>query len=369
MAKTTLHVSFVLCILMFTAFLWSTPLAFTQGSITLDGVAGANEWDPGWQVSSDPLDVYISGTGQHPHTAPTYARSGYDAVGLWAHYDAAGAQWYFRLDVDGRVADSDSQTGTSGNLGVGTHGQDDGPLVNLPFTDNDGIGSSEVYRLEFQYESGGIKSTTELGGNSSLLPALLSSTTAGLAGQGIYGTTVNPGVLEWSFARDVIVPSESKPSELWIGAQVHDANDSVSDDIVSPVLLAALSQSVNCPASLPTAGFKTTFTAVYTVPIAARLGINDVALTIDIPDGSSFVGASNGGVESGSVITWNLGYLSPGSTDQMTFTLATDAGLTSMTLDSEIASAEGLRFLSNTECQIQEPYLIYLPLIWPPLIN
>jgi hypothetical protein len=94
------------------------------------------------------------------------------------------------------------------------------------------------------------------------------------------------------------------------------------------------------------------------------MGINDVVLTAHVPEGTSFIRAGNGGTESGGVIAWNLGGLSPGDTGPVTFFLQLVGVTPSLTLEPKIACAEGLRYLSSAECPVQEPhlYLIYLPI-------
>lgn len=339
-----------------------TSQAAAQGPIVLDGAAGVGEWDPTWQVATDGLDVFVTGPGVHPHAAPYYARSGYDAIGLWAHYQVADDRWYFRLDVDGRAADSDSVTGTAGNPGVGTHGVDGGPLGG----DSDGIGPPEAYRLRFQYQSGGSFVRAELGGDSTILPDVVSSTTADLAGLGIYSTTVNPGIIEWAFDRGVIIPTGTTYRELWLSAQMGDNSDSVSDDEVVATLLIALDQAAQCAAAPIVVGDQATFPVDYAIPASARLGVSDVVLTVNVPAGTTFIGASPGGTESGGMITWNLGDLSPGDADQVTFTLRMDASLTTVTINSEMTCAEGLRYQSADVCPVQHPYKPPVPGIPEP---
>ncbi len=326
----------------------ANPIA-AQGPIVLDGVADPGEWAPTWQVATDPLDVTVTGTGVHPHEAPYYARSGYDAIALWAHYDVAGARWYFRLDVDGRAADSDSQTGTAGNPGVGTHTVDQGPLGG----DSAGIGPPEAYRLRIRYESGGFL-TAQLGGDSTILPGVASATTGDLIGQGIYSWTV-PGVIEWAFDQAVIVPTGTTHREVWLGAQMGDNSDSVSDDEVPAIQLIALDLSADCPVAPVVVGSQATFPLNYQIPATAALGVNDVTLTAAVPAGTTFISASHGGTEAGGVITWNLGDLSPGAAGQVTFTLRVNASMTSLTIPSEITCAEGLRYQDSAECPVQQP--------------
>lgn len=155
---------------------------------------------------------------QHPHDSPTLARSGYDATGLWARYQATDDRWYFGIDVDGRAGDSDSQRGTAGNLGVGTHGPDQGPLVQSPYEDGEGLSLSEGYMLGFQYESGGPGSTALLGNTDpGILPGAVSPIT-GMTGEGVYGTSFDPGVLEFAFDREVLFPAGTVHSQLWLSA-------------------------------------------------------------------------------------------------------------------------------------------------------
>jgi hypothetical protein len=330
---------------------WVSQTAALAGPIVLDGMGG--DWDPAWQVATDPLDVYLTDTGLHPHDPPTYARSGYDAIGLWAHYQPADDHWYFRIDVDGRAGDSDSQVGTAGNLGVGTHGPDQGPLVVLPFEDGVGLGTSEAYKLGFQCASGGGGMTSDLGPGTGILPGGVVPTTNGLAGQGAYGTTV-PGVIEFAFQRDVLFPEGSACHELWLSAQMGDNNDRVSDDQVAAVLVMALDLEVLCPAAPSVVGEQATFPLDYAIPASAQQGATDVVLTAAVPPGTTFVSASNGGTESGGMITWLLGDLAPGSSGQVTFTVRVNTPTTALTISSEITCAEGLRYQASNRCPVQQ---------------
>ncbi len=323
-----------------------------QGPIVLDGVG--DDWDPAWQVATDGLDVYLTDTRVHPHHSPTYARSGYDAIGLWAHYQAGDDRWYFRLDVDGRAADSDSAVGTPGDLGVGTHGPNEGPLVMAPFEDGVGLGNSEAYKLGFQFESGSAGATTELGPGTEILPGVIASTTDGLVGQGVYSTTV-PGVIEFALDRATLFPPGTPHSQLWLSAQLGDNNDRVSDDQVTATLVIALDLVAYCPAAPIVVGQEATFPLDYAIPAAAAMGASNVVLTVAVPPGTTFVGASGGGSESGGVITWPLGNLAPGDAGQVTFTLRVDDPLTSLTIHSELACAEGLRVQASDECPVQQP--------------
>ncbi|HSJ56754.1 MAG TPA: hypothetical protein VLC95_06220, partial [Anaerolineae bacterium] len=213
------------------------PLMAQGGAIVLDGAG--DDWDAGWRMAEDGLDVALTDSQLHPHQAPTFARSGYDALALWAHYQPGDDRWYFRIDVDGRAGDSDSQIGTEGNLGVGTHGPDQGPLVAPPFVDGVGLGNSEAYKLGFQCAHGAAGQTAEISNSSDIVPGVIVSTTMGLDGLAVYSTTV-PGVVEFAFERNTIFPAGAACPQLWLSAQVGDNNDRVSDDQVTATLVIAL---------------------------------------------------------------------------------------------------------------------------------
>lgn len=341
----------LLVLIMF--WVLAAGLAGAQGgTIVLDGAG--DDWDPSWLIATDPLDVFLTDTGVHPHEPPTYARTGYDAVGLWARYQDGDGRWYFRIDVDGRAADSDSQIGTANNLGVGTHDFDEGPLVVPPFEDGQGLGNSEAYKIGLQFEAGGSGPTSELGPGTAILPGVVSSTTAGLDGLGVYSTTV-PGVVEFSIDRALIFPDGSARNQLWVSAQVGDNNDRVSDDQVAATLVVAVDLAAGCPAAPIVAGDQATFPVDYAVPAAAAQSIRDVMLAVGVPAGTTFVSASGGGTEAGGVISWDLGELGPGDAGQVTFTIQVGASLASVEVGSEIASVEGLRYQSQNVCPAQEP--------------
>ena len=315
---------------------------FAQGGIVLDGVG--DDWDAAWQVQTDGLDVFLTDTGVHPHDSPTYARSGYDATALWARYQSSDERWYFRIDVDGRAGDSDSQVGTADNPGVGTHGPDQGPLVEAPFVDGQGLGNSEAYKLGFQCAAGAPGQTAEISNDADIQPGVIAPTTAGLDGLGVYGTTV-PGVVEFAFDREVVFPAGTTCPQLWLSAQVGDNNDRVSDDQVVATLVVALDLLVQCPEAPAVAGDQATFVLDYAIPAGAGQAATGVLLTVGVPTGTQFVSASDGGTESGGLITWDLGDLPPGTAGQVTFTVEIDPGLTDVALDSELQSIQGRREL------------------------
>jgi len=357
--KQRLAVGLIVLVLVLLLMLPSSTIFAQSGPIVLDGVG--DEWNPGWQVATDPLDVSLTDTNVHPHTSPTFARSGYDAIALWAHYQASDDRWYFRIDVDGRGGDSDSIQGQdASNLGVGTHGTNDGPLVVAPFFDADGLGTSESYKLGFQCAAGAPGDTADLGPGGAILPGVVSATSAGLAGQGAYGTTV-PGVVEFGFDRATIFPSGAVCEQLWLSAQVGDNNDRVSDDQVAATMVMALDLAASCPAAPIVAGDQATFPLNYAIPASASFGATDVVLTAVVPAGTTFIGASDGGTESGGVITWQLGNLAPGDAGQVTFALDVGTTLTSITIDSEMTCAEGLRNRSSDVCPVQQPTNTFTP--------
>jgi hypothetical protein len=357
MSKDSRQLGLALVVLVLVALVGG-KVAAQGGAIVLDGVG--DDWDSAWRVALDSLDVFITDTGLHPHDPPTYARSGYDALGLWAHYQAADDRWYFRIDVDGRGGDADSQVGTAANLGVGTDGFDEGPLVAMPFEDQPGLGNSEAYKLGFQFSSGGAGETAELGPGTGILPGVLSATTAGLSGQGIYSTTV-PGVVEFALDRATLFPAGTEYHQLWLSAQVGDNNDRLSDDQILATLVIALDLAANCPEAPIVSGDEATFPLNYAIPAEAVQGVSDVVLTAAVPAGTTFVAASHGGTESGGVITWHLGDLAPGDAGQVTFTLHIDEALTSVSISSELSCAEGLRFQATDQCPVLAPTSTFTP--------
>jgi hypothetical protein len=351
------------------AVLWALFIGQTAaqgGPIIMDGIG--NEWDSAWQIATDELDVFLTDTAVHPHQPPTYARSGYDATGLWAHYQTSDDRWYFRLDVDGRAGDSDSAWGTSSsNLGTGTHGPDEGPLVISPFIDGNGLGTSESYKLGFQYEGGAPGLTAELGPSSAILPGVLSATTAGVAGEGIYNTTV-PGVIEFAFDRESLFPAGSAHPQFWLSAQLGDNNDRVSDDQVEATLVLALDLAPYCPSAPITIGDQALFPLNYAIPASSAQGASNVVLTVVVPAGTTFVSASGGGTEAGGIITWNLGDLGPGEAGQVTFTLHIDAALTDLDIVSEMVCDEGLLNQAVNQCPVQQPPPTDTPTDTPPVV-
>jgi hypothetical protein len=331
--------------------------ALALGGITLDGVG--SDWDPSWQVATDPLDVFITGTGTHPHDSPTYARSGYDIVGLWAHYQPSDERWYFRLDVDGRAGDSDSQTGTAGNLGVGTHGVDGGPLGG----DAAGIGPFESYTVRLSRNCGPIVATGSyaLGGNSSILPGVVSAPTGSWSGQAVYGTTV-PGIVEWSFSRDEVFGlGVVKCEGFGMAARAGDTSDLVSDDMTAKVMLVGVDAAPSCPGPLYIEGSEVIIPLEYTIPAEAAFGVTEVVLTSPVPAGTSFLRASHGGTASGGEVTWHLGNLAPGDTGQVTYTVRVDGAPASLPVSSSIAAAEGVAYETADECAVVEREPEFVP--------
>jgi hypothetical protein len=76
-------------------------------------------------------------------------------------------------------------------------------------------------------------------------------------------------------------------------------------------------------------------------------------LEVTVPPGTTFVSASAGGTEDNGVITWQLGDLAPGDGGQVDFTLLVET--TTLIIDTEMWSAEGLRHLSSNECPVVQP--------------
>jgi hypothetical protein len=188
----------------------------------------------------------------------------------------------------------------------------------------------------------------------------LSPTTFGLAGQGIYSTTV-PGVIEFAIDRAVLFPAGSAYRQLWMSAQVGDNNDRVSDDQVAATLVVAQDLVARCPQAPAVLGSEATFPLYYSVPQAARQGITDVILTARVPAGTDFVSAGHGGTESNGVITWNLGDLAPGDAGTVLFTVFLENPTDPMIINSEMSSAEGLRQQAANECPYDETPVVPEP--------
>jgi hypothetical protein len=332
------------------------------GTIVLDGVG--DDWDPSWQVSTDGLDVFLTNTADHPHESPTYARSGYDATGLWAHFQPADARWYFRIDVDGRVGDSDSAVGSPppGDLGFGTHDSDYGPLCEPPGVDGVGLSLSEVYLLGLRFGCCGKGGTARFGDDSSILPGVVAPTAQeGLHGWGVYSTTVAPGVLEFGFDRAALFPDGRFYDQLWVSAQLGDSEDRVSDDQVAETLVTAQDLGAQCPQAPAVIGSEATFPLDFSVPQAAQQGITDVILTARVPAGTEFISANHGGTESNGVITWSLEDLAPGDAGTVQFTVRLDNPADPMIINSEMSCAEGLRSQVAKECPYGETPVVPEP--------
>ncbi len=329
------------------------------GSIVLDGVG--DDWDPGWRVTGDGLDVFLTDIGGHPHQDQIWARSGYDATGLWAHFQPADAGWYFRIDVDGRIGDSDSAYGTGpSSLGAATHGFDEGPLCIPPGEDGEGLSPSEVYILGLRTGCCGGGATARFGDDSTILPGVVAPT-VGLNGQAVYSTTVAPGVLEFRFDRSLLFPAGSYYDQLWVSAQLGDSEDRVSDDQVAATLVVALDLSARCPQAPAVVGSEATFPLNYSIPQAAVQGVTGVVLTARVPEGTEFVRASHGGTASNGVITWNLGNLAPGDAGTVQFTVRLETPRDPMLVNSEMSSAEGLRQQATNECPYGETPVVPEP--------
>lgn len=329
------------------------------GTIVLDGVG--DDWDPSWQVTTDGLDVFLTDVGGHPHQDQIWARSGYDAIGLWAHFQPADARWYFRIDVDGRVGDSDSAMGTGpGNLGFATHGFDEGPLCIPPGEDGAGLSPSEVYILGLRFGCCGKGGTARFGDDSSILPGVVAPT-VGLDGRAVYSTTVAPGVLEFGFDRAALFPDGSFYDQLWVSAQLGDSEDRVSDDQVAETLVTAQDLAARCPQAPAVVGSQATFPLDFGVPQAAQQGISDVILTANVPAGTEFLSANRGGTESNGVVTWNLGDLDPGDAGTVQFTVRLENPSDPMIISSEMSSAEGLRNQATNECPFSETPVVPEP--------
>ncbi|HUW94601.1 MAG TPA: hypothetical protein VMW58_02340, partial [Anaerolineae bacterium] len=264
---------------------------------------------------------------------------------------------------DGRAGDSDSQTGTAGNLGVGTHGDDGGPLVGAPLEDSNGVGPTEAYTLPLARLCGRslIINSFRLGHDSSILPGVVTTLTGSSSGQAVYGTTV-PGVVEWSFSRDELLGFGLAKCP-WLGtmARAGDTSDQVSDDEVANVTLVGVIAAPSCPGPLSIDRGEVIIPLEYTIPAWVALGVTDVVLTSPVPAGTSFVRASHGGTSSAGVVTWHLGNLAPGQTGQVTLTVRPDGAPESLPVSSSIAAAEGVAYEAADECTLVEGEAEFVP--------
>ncbi|TFH43053.1 MAG: DUF11 domain-containing protein [ANME-2 cluster archaeon] len=72
-----------------------------------------------------------------------------------------------------------------------------------------------------------------------------------------------------------------------------------------------------------------------------QYAVSNVVITDDIPAGTTFVSADNGGTHSAGVVTWNIGSLAQGATGTVTVTVTVDAGTSGMITNyATIDSAE-----------------------------
>jgi hypothetical protein len=186
-----------------------------------------------------------------------------------------------------------------------------------------------------------------LGGNSSILPGVISPATGDITGNAAYGTSV-PGVIEWAFDPLQIFPAGSQYSQLWVSAQMGDSSDEVSDDSIPSALVIGQDIHTQCPSGSVMVGHSATFGAQYSVPSGANQGITNVAITVDIPAGTGFVSADNGGISAGGVITWSLGDMNPGDSGEVRFTLRIDTNMASLDIIAGMTCNEGL--YCTSEC-------------------
>jgi uncharacterized repeat protein (TIGR01451 family) len=69
------------------------------------------------------------------------------------------------------------------------------------------------------------------------------------------------------------------------------------------------------------------FTYTITLGNVGQTSPTDVVLTMNVPEGASFVSATDGGSENGSTVTWNLGAVGVGASRRVQLTVLPDGGL------------------------------------------
>ena len=317
-----------------------------QGPIVLDGIAGAGEWDPGWQLITDALDVVITSAGTHPNESPYFAYAGYDVTALWGRYQLLDDNWYFRMDLNGVPGDADSVQGTAAVLGYGGSG-DDGGLLTVPASDDFGLGIAEQYSLLFGPDGllGEVAMLTADPTGPGVL-VTLGAPYSTLTGATIYGSTPDPGVLEWRIDKaSLFLPGVVQP-ELWMGATAGVNNDQVSDDAVGSLLVLGIDVANVCPLPEVVVGQSGTFPINYAInPASSYPEASNVVITAPVPVGTTYVAGSCAGgpcSESGGLITWNLGTLPSGTAGVVSFDAVFNV-TTGVDTDAYISIAEGLR--------------------------
>ncbi len=215
--------------------------------VTVDG--NPADWDLTWQVATDPandtcgdLDPDSPGI-ECPHDPPFCARTGYDLVSISAHWNAD--TWYFLVLVDGLPGDSDSAVGSCPDaLGVGTTDNDGGPFNQLK--DKPGIGSGEQYTMVF-YTTDDDDDYLEAQLLNCASPGVTCPLAGDVVGVGAYGSTANPGAIEFGVSESELYPAGECSDRLETETSLGSNRDLLGEDYTEPqkilVLQTGLSRS------------------------------------------------------------------------------------------------------------------------------
>ncbi|MEE8301205.1 MAG: hypothetical protein V3S24_02095, partial [Candidatus Tectomicrobia bacterium] len=118
------------------------------------------------------------------------------------------------------------------------------------------------------------------------------------------------------------------------------------------------------------AGQTLTYTLTFSNSSSTETALS-VTLTDTVPANTSFVSASDGGIESAGVVTWSLGTLGPGASGTRTMVVRVDSPLGNGTLLADNATAQSsqgdIAAASQTTTVQSAPVLpLYAPTLWIP---
>jgi hypothetical protein len=287
----------------------------------IDGIISVGEWDDSWRVITDPLDAIYTDESAPTRVDPgEYARSGYEILSAYVHYE--GESWYVRMDVDGRPGDADSVLGTSKDPGVGTTGYDYGLLGT---NDSNGVSTAEAYVIDLRFApSGPPARTCEATGIDSANP-LLPTTVYSCSNQQdpfddwgavAYTDGYTPdGSIEFEFPEAQVFPAGTCRDHLWMQFHAGSNEDQVSDDAAPDndyVRLFYVDLTMASTPTTPTVGSDLTYTLNYTIENSSDLinpiPANNTYITSTVPTGTTYNSCSGGAScsQSGGIVTWTL---------------------------------------------------------------
>ena len=126
--------------------------------------------------------------------------------------------------------------------------------------------------------------------------------------------------------------------------------------IIKPVEVPSLELKKSASGSTIYPGENITYTIQYAN--TGNIATTQVRITDQLPTGTTFVSATDGGVEDQGIVTWTIESLAPGDTGSVQFTIKADSGLADGTVISNIAyisSQEGVDALSNQVVVVVKP--------------